>query len=494
MKKIFSITAATIFLFVFAVFIAMQIGVDSDALFPFSVAKDIVTGVSVKHWYFPGPLFFFPEILFSIPLVFILKTPSLWAVAIAFLQQLSLVLVICFFTEKQKSLSLATRFISAVFVVFITYLIGKVIFHWVWIQMADKAFIAVNHFSAQLISLILYFLTKPTSPQPISSKKVITVFLIAFATAFSDPLFILYFACLNLPYLFKYRLSLFKNLKWLGTTLGIACTALIGIFFNVHFNPGMAVELNPHAGSSTLNLLANLIHFFKNTHWLGVTLVFAVPAVLLFMSVKQRQTELTLVLSGLLLIGSVCVLLGLMNGDTSCLRYIGIYYLIMAYAFFELFSAAFLTFLSKPFIAIIALCFAISCGHHYLKNYSAGIFKVEFHPLLNCPELKQAMKNHYFVSKYWGAKLLFEYTDREASLFQVNGTFSSYHWIMNPAWQTLHGKKPTQVLICTYQMTPAKINAILQLPHANSLCNGQLIDVPFNQKIITLVPALASQK
>ena len=65
---------------------------------------------------------------------------------------------------------------------------------------------------------------------------------------------------------------------------------------------------------------------------------------------------------------------------------------------------------------------------------------------------------------------------------------------MNPAWQTLHEKKPTQVLICTYQMTPAKINAILQLPHANSLCNGQLIDVPFNQKIITLVPALASQK
>ncbi|OGT42218.1 MAG: hypothetical protein A3F13_02170 [Gammaproteobacteria bacterium RIFCSPHIGHO2_12_FULL_40_19] len=489
-KKTISVCMALIFLAAFSFSVLLHVQINADVLYPFSFAKDLITHLSIRHWYYPGPLFIFPDVLLSIAIVAFVKTPVLWAALFSFIQILALIILIAAFSQDKKTLPFSIKFTAGIYLTALIYFVGRVLFHTQWAMIADKSGVAVHHMSGALAALLLFFLTVPTTFSKASAKKIIFILCFMFLMSFSDPYFDYYFFMLILPYLFIDRLRLFQLKHWVRTMIGIAIAGISGILLNGMLNPGLWIEFHTsHTDSTLLNIVQNTQNFRYTMGWAGILLVFVLPLLLLFLAIKHKKTHLFSLCISMEFISIGCLLLDMFKGDMSFLRYIDIYFPIIIYAAFELTSLRFFKLTQTMSVAIIAILIAFFYAHHNFKHTHVAIFPQEFHAVLACPDLHKTMPNTVFVATYWPAKVLFEATNRTASMIEINPDMTAYPWIYNPAWQNI-SKNPSSLLISTYQLDPTKIAALSALSNAETLCNGQLIHVPFGPKLFKLAPIL----
>lgn len=494
-KTISILCASLIFLAVLSFAITLHVQINADALFPFSFAKDLLTHVSIRHWYYPGPLFIIPDVLISVLIMAWVKSPIIWGGIFSFIQMLALILLIVAFSKDKKTLPFPVKFTSCIYITAIVYFIGRVLFHATWAMIADKVGVPVHHISGALAALLLFFLTVPEDFSKASFKRIIFVLCFMFVMSFSDPYFDYYFFMLMVPSVFIFRLRLLTFKRWIWTMIGMAIAGISGILLNAVLNPGLWIEFHAshihpsHTHSIPHNLLENMSSFYHTMGWTGIFVVFVLPLLLFFWAKKNNKKHLLSLFVSMELISIGCLLLGMFNGDMSFLRYIDIYFPIIIYAVFELISVRFFKLTQTLLLSIIAMLIAFFYAYHNFKQVKVAIFPEEFHAVLSCPDLQKKIPNTVLVATYWPAKVLFEFTNRTASLIEINPDMSAYLWIYNPAWQHI-AKNPKAALISTYQLAPSKISAISTLPNAQTLCHGQLIYVPFEPKLFKLAPIL----
>jgi hypothetical protein len=468
----------------------LRVSVNADSLYPFSIAKDLLTLVPVDHWFLPGPLFIVPDILISIPLVAIFKTPALWACAFSAVQLFAFVTLIAYFAQSKNQLSFLTRLIYSIYLTAATCIVGLIIFHSPWIFTAGQAFVAVSHASAGLCALLVFFLMDPRHFYLASIKKITVIIFLVFVFSLSDLFFCLYLFCLNLPYLFIYRTVLFKKRRWFFTMSCIAIVGSLGVLLDTTLNAGFKTELAPYSFTSFSALVRNIAVFWHASGWYGTLLLFVTPVIFLCYAFLQKKNYLAPFICGMWLISLICLLLGLFNADPATLRYSGIYFPMIVYVLFELLPLKCFKWLNTFFVSIVLIAVGALYAQQHFKHYNTAIFQSSSQPVLSCPDFQKNASNAVLVATYWPAKVLFESTDRKASLLQVAPNLATpYNWIVNPAWQHMV-KNPKNALISTYQLDPSVMHSLLKLPNAHALCRGQLIKVSLDNALFKLAPVL----
>ena len=483
--------ASLIFLFSFCVAATQYIKIKSDAIALFSLSKDLLSNISILHWYFPGPVPLM-DLLVSIPLVFILKTPVFWCCVFNFIQQLAIIFLCIFFVDEKKKISVLTRWISCTYIICFVFLLGWLIFGMSWEQAAGASFRPGFHLSTAISALFIFLLTTPKQSS-VSFLKIFFMGLFSLVQGFSDVFFCYYFFLLNIPYFFIDKANLLRNRQWRLTVLFILIVSLIGVFLSYKINPGLSTELQAHSDSAVFHILPNLLGFIHVAKWQGILLVLFSPLLFLYFAIKQNKQQIVILLTGIWLIGVASILSGLLINSIGYFRYVCIYFPVFVYVLMTLLPPSFLQKLADNLI--VAFCVLIvSMGYFYANAhyYKMSFFSKKLSPLITCSELKNPTKA-VLVATYWPAKILFELSDRQMSLIQVQSDLQRYPWIVNPLWEKMI-HRPTTVLIAIDEVNVLKINALLKLPGSRSLCQGHLIELPLNNRLLNIVPAFKEYK
>jgi hypothetical protein len=480
---------ALLFILLFAMALLFHTGINSDVLYPFSFLTDLLRHVPVKQWIFPGPLFFFPDMLVSLPIVAMVKTPQLWAIVFGYLQIIAMVSVIAYFHRTTASHSdFSIRFISATYVTIFVYVLGSMLFHDPWTMIADKSVLAVHHFSSALLALWIFFIIRPQTQ--INKVKMITLFVLACVMGFSDPLFIYFLAGLYLPYFIQYHFKWWSYRPWVLMMAVIFASTLVGIFLNLYLNPGLSVELTvPSHHASLFYVLDHFINFKKVMGWYGINVVFTVPILLFMVGYNKKNNMVMHLSSSMLLMALGYIIFGLVKDHLVLLRYINIDFPIMIYCVLALLPAQCLQWTTSWIAAFLMLVLGVYYAHSHFQDYQTAIFSKNLQSLLRCKALEKNMKGSVFVATYSPAKVVFEYFNRSSSLVQVNSTLQQYDWINNLTWQK-QVYRPKAALISTMELDPTVIDQLKVLPKAQIMCRGELIRVPIQMKLFTLAPSL----
>lgn len=476
------VVTSQILLLMFSVILLLHTGINSDVLYPFSFSKDLLGHISIKNWAFPGPLFFFPDILVSLPIIAIVKTPQLWVIVFGYLQILAMVLLIAHFSKKNNSVRVC--FIHVTYLTIIVYVFGAMLFHDPWTTLADKAVIPAHHFSSALLAMFVFFVTPVTDY--FNKTKIVCLLILGLIIGFSDPLFILFLGGLYFPYLLQHHVKLFQLTHWISVVCMFFISTFIGIFLNLHFNSGFGIEWQ--AGCK-FHILENFICFKKVMGWYGINVLFTLPIITLFIGYKVKNILVIHLSTSMIVIALIAIVFGLLKDDMSLLRYMSIDFPLIIYCVYALMSAAYLEWTLSWVTSLLMLIFGLYYAYHYFQHYRMRFFPENLQSILACENLNQHISGSVFVSTYWPAKLVFEYTDRTASLVQIGEQLQLYNWINNLAWQKqVH--QPKSALISTIALNPNLIDQLKMLPKAQTMCNGQLIRVPFQAELYTLIPTL----
>lgn len=499
-KNNISIITALIFIFAFSTLMLLRIGMDSDMLYPFSFAKDILTGVSIKQWYAPGPTFL-PDLLVSIPLVHIFDNPVTWGIAFAYLQLLTIILLCTYFSETKKTLPFSSRFVYSTYIFIAALIAMRILFGATWGGMIGNFFLPAFHTSSVIMALLFFFWTKPCDFHNTSYLKIGLLSLFSFIGGFSDALYGYFLFFLMFPYILTYRTALLKMPRWWIAMIASGCATLFGTLLCLHTNPGFQSELSGHQSTSTINLVSNMTTFASIATWRGTFLTLCFPLVLLLIIRPKKTSNITSLLISASLIVFSEIVLGLQKqpNDAITLRYTTICAIIMLYAFIEIAPNKLVHITKHVFFSVLMLVLSLFLIHrslHDRQKLQSTTYRYYTQSMLPCPEAQKHIPGSVIIATIIPAKDMFELTNRTASLIEINSNLSvitQRNFIYNAAWKEIV-KNPTGALFSTFHLNTDLVSKIEALPNAETLCEGTLVYVPMSPELINLAPVLKGKK
>jgi len=496
LANIFAVIAAASLLTVLVVVVALKIHVNSDAIAPYSFARDIIEHIPIWHWQFPAPPFTFPDYAVSLFIVFFLKQPWQWFLGSALAQPLTLILFLTFRKDK-TGLTKPIKFVGICYLFILIFVLGSIFFNHAWIESPARIVVLVHHMYAAIMAILLFLWTTPENNLKLNSKLFIFYSALCFILAFSDLFFMVYFFALAFARICVYQTTILRNLSWLVEMIILFLIALLGIYLNYRINPGFSVQL--HQTTPLTTFAERLSGFVHITHLRGVILFFILPIVLLSLYIKKTQPSvekntIAALSLGCIFIGIIVVGAGLITAIYT-LRYLGIYFPAMIFIASQLTTNKLYQIAVQPIISFGVILIAFIIGIFTLHNIPERFLAPEFSTLYSCPDFQQQSRGGIVVATYWPAKVLFEQNNRQFRLLQTDPTLEFiYHWIYNPEWYNPQymqsSQQSSKVFFVRYQMDPNKLQKLSLLPDAQSICNNEMIMLPLSPKLTQLAPVL----
>lgn len=495
-KNNISVITALLFIFALSTVMLLRIGMDSDMLYPFSFAKDILTGVSIKQWYAPGPTFV-PDLLFSIPLVRIFDNPVTWGIAFAYLQFLAIILLCTYFSETKKTLPFSSRFVYSTYVFIAALIVMRILFGATWGGMIGNFFLPAFHTSTVIMALLFFFWTKPCDFHNATYSKIFLLSLFSFIGGFSDAFYGYFIFFLMLPYVMINRTALLKMPRWWIAMITSGCTTLIGALICMHMNPGFQSELSGHQSTATINVVSNMTTFASIATWRGTFLTLFFPLVLLLIIRPKKTSNITtlLIASSLIVISEIILGLQKQPNAALTLRYASICAIITLYTFLEIAPIRLAKIVNHIFFSVFVLVASIFLIHrslHDTKKLQSTTYRYYTQSMLPCDEAQKLIPGSVIIATIIPAKDMFELTNRTASLIAINSNLSVItprNFIYNGAWKNIV-KNPKGALFSTFHVNADLVSKIKALPNAQTLCSGSLVYVPMSAELISLAPIL----
>lgn len=473
MKRWIAIFSSIALMIAFCLMKASHAGFNADDISPYSFAQDLLQGVSVTDWNFPAPTFIFPDILITIPIVYLFKTPERWFYLAACLQWLALVLLIARYRK--------VNFPGIVYAGLLINKLGEYYFNLPWQAVASRMFVMVNHMSAALLALACYVWLASNSFKA-NKNKLIILLPLFFLSAFSDLFFMLYFfAFVSASVLMSYRQTV-GSFLWLKLIIPLFISGSVGVGLNAYLNPNFFVQI--HHSYQTVSIFlrfSNLMTILQST---GRALFIGVPMALMIIAavapIKEQQKKLIFSLLGGLLLFLLGVALTGMIVDKYALRYLGVYFPVIVFVITLLLPSAYYRYSMNIIVSLIALYFA---NQFLTKSWplKTDLYTPKIQTVLSCAAFQQNNKNALVVATYWPAKILFEKSQRVFHLKQTAPDLTSvYHWIYNPSW--MEGVTHKKTLYVTLEASEEAIFRVKHLPHAREICEGSVILVDENKR------------
>ena len=403
-------------------------GFNSDALYAYSQARDIWQFGSLQGWTFSAISFSAPDVLLSIPLAGFIHSPYLFYCITAPLQIFLLVWLYSIYRSNLgPKQDFGTIFILTSISVSLTAVLLAVVIGDAFYFTVEPFFIFVHHGFAALCSIFIFLLCKEDD-FAFWQKHPIATILVLSALVYSDFFFGLYLGAFIATTISKKRP---KSI----TVLFLFAVLCISIFI-------LDLYLNPSLGIQTAYSL-----FLDYDKWqiiLNATLI-VIPALALGFHLHKKHllsNDLrSLLLGSLIVVYSLC--LGGILKDLVGFRYLCILFPATAFLLVEVLIS--LNTHSTRHVMPLLLVSILSCTA-YSFYQSKDRYKMAFVEELAC--IQELQSSHpTMIARYWPAKMIFESTNRQVNLIQINEKFERNNWIYNSRWSTIFPEGNTSIVV-----------------------------------------------
>lgn len=431
----------------------------ADSLYPFSQAKDILQFGTLNGWNYSAIPFTFPDVIFSIPFALLLNNPYYFYLATAPLQiGLFLLLYSYYIFKYQPSQGFSNALVASTIA---TVIIGTTAFLLTgdaYFKVISTFFQLVYHGFAALFAVILFLFARIDNFDKLI--KNFAFYLIIFiALIASDFYFAFYFGVLILASINK---SNWKKILSIGICFSFLSLSIFMLSWNL--NPSLKIQVLSSLAPPDFNKTQSLIAL------LGIMALPTASYIYLIRKGKCHD-ELKLLYIALIL-GAFLLWIGGQLKNEHYFRYYAIAFPISIILLSQVCLA--ITAKARFFNTIICSIFAISLaytnliilGHIRNPVYEHEIF------CLN----QQEIKHSTIIAEYWVAKPIFEATNRQYNLWQVNGGLEKFPWINNRAWERLYEENGTTYII-TAGVNAAALKNIDPNLEKKLICDGSILSI-----------------
>jgi hypothetical protein len=446
---------------------AMFRGYNSDALYTYSLAKDIFQFGSLKGWTYAASPFVFPDVLLSLPAAIFINSPFWFHVATAPIQLLLFVVGYSFLrSHGQASVSKVSLALACAGVC-ILYL-GLILFKNPFYFLAEPVFIFAHHGCVALAAILLFLYTRENTFQKIR-ENVLMYGLLFIVLIGSDFFFSLYFGSLLLAETKK------KNWKLnLAVTIAFSILSIVIFILSWKLNPSLSVQAGIStdfgSGDASIDKLHTVLRF------VGILLI--PTAILSWINLRNTVSDnLRALFISIVIVSFVTAITGLVkSADTY--RYACMVYPVTAIMLAEVI----LSLSHRKMLLLASVCFVAvftALAHAWLHEgrQSMAIYKSE----IDC--LRQnAIPGSTVIAEYWPAKIIFESTHRQFNLIQVNENADAYAWISNSRWKSIYPKNGFTYLVLA-NIKPEVAQRWEATGQNRLICNGKILQIETDPKV-----------
>jgi len=443
-------------LIILGISFASKSGYDSDSLYSFSQAKDLIKFGSLSGWSFSAITFIVPDLIFSLPFAAFLDNPYIFHLITSPIQ---IILFVYLFSVYYKSKNTDMNF----WIVFTTTTLSTVVIAIISLFLRGGFYFAVEpffvfvHHGFAALSAVLVFLYSKDNSFLVLRKHYIWSSFGFFLLIVSDFYFALYFGFLII--------STFDKTQWKKTLLfAVAFGALsIATFGGSYlFNPSLGAQVNNSLNITNYSRVGILIHML---------LILLVPTILVFLLwLKCKLTEeFKQLYIALFLVAFTIFFMGLII-DMYAFRYIAIVYPISI-----IFCTEILLMTPKNYKTLL-LCFcyigvlSLTIYANFLKEKPN---RFVYYDEIKCIE-EMNLSHATIVATYWPAKMIFESTNRQNNLIQIDKNLKEYNWIYNDRWKSLYRDNGFTFVI-TDHLSSEVILRLKEKNETQSLCGGKVL-------------------
>lgn len=453
MKHLQLIISGLILLVLSAGFAAQ--GFNSDALYSYSQARDIWQFGSLRGWTFSAISFSVPDVLLSIPIAGLIRSPYAFYCLTAPLQILLLVGLYAIYKSRTSpdqdfiNTFALTSISVAIIAIAFSLMIGDAFYFTV-----EPFFIFVHHGFAAICSIFIFLLCRKDDFASWRQNPILTALLLS-ALIYSDFFFGLYLGTF---------IAATMNKKHPKTIVVLIAFSLLCICIFV-----IDLYLNPSLGIQTAYSL-----FLKYDKWQIITnaSLVIIPSIVLATYLYKKKLlsdDLRSLLIGCILVVYSLCLAGILK-DLVGFRYLCIIFPITAFLLVEVLISANIRITTN---VITLLLVAILSWSSYVYFQSKDRGQTPFSEELAC--IKELPLAHpTIIARYWPAKMIFESNNRKANLIQVNEKFERNNWIYNSRWSTIFPEENTSIVV-TSELGPEILEKLQTNFATRLICQNKLL-------------------
>ncbi|MBP2665393.1 MAG: hypothetical protein H6Q76_373, partial [Firmicutes bacterium] len=432
-------------------------GYNSDSLYSYSQAKDLLQFGSLSGWTFPAISFLVPDVILSLPFAAILDNPYNFLLASSPIQIILFIyLFSLYYTSNNTNTDFPTTFTIAAISAAAIAILGSVVFRDVFYFMVEPFFILVHHGFAASFAVLIFLYAKH-DVFLVFKKHYFLSALGLFLLIVSDFYFAFYFGFLII--------STFSKTQWRKTlVILVAFSAFsIAIFLASYL-------MNPSLGFYANNSL-NATNDSRASVFMGIVFILVLPTIFVvrLWQMKSLTEEFKQLYIAFLLIAFAIFFMGLI-ADKYAFRYLTIAYPISI----VLCTKILLSIPERYKKLLLCFCFlfvlSLTIYANFLKE-KPGRFA--FHDEIKCIQ-EMGLSQSTIVADYWPAKMIFESTNRQYNLIQVDGNLNERNWVNNSRWKTLYADNGITFVI-TDQLSKDVISRLNEKKEAQSLCGGKVL-------------------
>jgi hypothetical protein len=441
-------------LIVTAVAVALNGDYNSDTLYPYSQAMDLLQFGTLSGWRFSAAPFVVPDVLLSLPVAAATRDPQAFYLAAAPIQLLPFLVLIALYLRKTAQVRFDDAFVAGVAATAALALAGVALLPPEFFCTVDSSFVLVHHGTAAMAALALYLYAHEDCFALLRRRWALSCTALVLLTL-SDFYFSLYFGALILV---SVRPRQWR--PWLGIAVPFGLISILMFATSYLVNGSLREQ-----AKESLSTGAETYHAMR--HAWSLVLVPAIPLAWLAHR-RALPTPLARLYAALLLTL-------LLVGGAGLIKDVGGFrYVVIAYAVSILtYTYALLQMSRKIRVLLMLLASAglvVYCGVRLqaplLDNYQQETACVQ----------TVAPPGSTIMAEYWPAKMVFESSHRRYNLWQVNDTLHKRRWISNRRWRDIYPDNGITVVV-THGLAPQTLRQLQALPSARTVCGGRALVV-----------------
>ncbi|MGP9809942.1 hypothetical protein ACTZWT_00370 [Rhodopseudomonas sp. NSM] len=452
------VLAALLLLIGLSVAVTLPSGYNSDALYVYSQAKDLIAFQSLRGWTLSAIPFTVPDLLAALPIAAIVPGPRAYYFSAAPVQIVVLgVALSARLARTQRRPFDRTMLAFAIGAAFVVLLYGAAFYPFGYFAV-QPLFILNYHGFAAICATLLAVVACDDDFRLLREHLPATLVAVALLTA-SDFFFAVYFgAMLAAALLVSRSRALLLPVVAVG---GLSAAVFAGSYL---LNPSLGVHIRESAATPV-----ELGSWQVAARMIGLMIVPTALVLVLRLRGALSRRSLILYLSLLVMLAALAVA-GLMK-DLSAFRYLAILVPVSLVLVLDIVADV-----PAKREATLLVAAAASVGAALtvvgLKPSSA---LSPYRDEIACIDAADRPGSS-IAAQYWPAKIVFEGTGRRHNLVQVGAALEPWDWISNARWRSLHHGGRTTFVVAD-RLDQQALTRLAREAEAEAICGGKLLKI-----------------
>ncbi|MFC0240149.1 hypothetical protein [Rhodopseudomonas telluris] len=431
-------------------------GYNSDALYLYSQAKDLIAFGSLRGWTFSAIPFTVPDLIAALPITAAVPGPRAYYFVAAPVQIVVLVAALSAWLARTQHRTFdGAMLVSAIAAVLVVLLYGLVFYPYGYF-VVQAMFILNYHGLAAVCATLLAVVACDDDFRLLRDHLAATLVAVALLTA-SDFFFAVYFGAMLAAALL---LSRSRAVAGLGVAVGGLSAAVFAVSYLL--NPSLEVHIKASAATP-----AALGPWQVALRIVGLMLVPTVLVLVLRLRGALSRRSLILYVSLAMIAGALAAA-GLIK-DLYAFRYLAILVPVSVVLAVEVIGAG----PPRREAALLAAAAASVGAVLLLVGTKPSSAQRPYRDEIACIDAA-GQPGSTIVAEYWPAKIIFESTGRRHNLVQVGATLQAWDWISNERWRSLHTGSRTTFVV-TDHIDAQTLARLAHEARAETICGGKLL-------------------